>query len=273
MVLAQKIDEIATYQPSGRFNPISISVMVALGGALGIGAAFVVHLIWQATWFYLIFIFPAGIGIAAGIGLRIGVKVGKCRSMPIGVLAGLVIGFVSYMSMHYFDSVSLGAPDMISYLDAVAREGYTIFFIPVSGVLAWVLWIFELGVVVYFTVSIAGGSSAEPYCEECGQWCEERDLFTSSTASTQDMITAISDGKVDRLRDLRKDQKHKAKLMAELSYCDKCAQNGYLTMKTELPKGDGDDTEEETLIEYAAVGSDGLATLLSDFPVENEGRE
>ena len=69
--------------------------------------------------------------------------------------------------MHYFDSVTYGASGLTSYVSEIADLGYQIFFIPVSGPFAWLSWIVELGVAVFFAVTIAGGSTSEPYCEGC----------------------------------------------------------------------------------------------------------
>ena len=108
-------------------------MMLVAGGILGIGAGFIVHLIWQLTGFYLVFIFPAGIGFAAGAGLRLGIKFGKNRNVLVSTAVGLVISVSAYVAMHYFDSLSYGATDLMTYLREIAEIGYTIFFIPVSG--------------------------------------------------------------------------------------------------------------------------------------------
>lgn len=107
---------LEAYSPSGKIGVLSIPVMLAAGGAPGIAATFIVHLVWQLTGFYLIFLFPAGIGFAAGIGLSIGVRVGNNRSAVASALVGLAVGAVSYASMHYFDSMSYGASDPVEGL-------------------------------------------------------------------------------------------------------------------------------------------------------------
>ena len=241
--------------------------MLAAGGALGIAAAFVVHLVWQLTGFYLIFLFPAGIGFAAGIGLSIGVKVGNNRSAVASALVGLAVGAVSYASMHYFDSVSYGASDPISYLQEIADVGYVMFFIPISGPFAWLSWIIEMGVVIFLTVNMAGGSAAEPYCEDDGQWCEERTLFASSNGSTEDIIAALKKGEYHRVNELQSelasDRDH---LRVDVHYCERCERKGYLTLTSVTPQ-DEEDTEEEEVLSYIAVGP-AVGNLLRDFPAE-----
>ncbi len=265
MTLAQA-STLDTYRPSGRFGLLSIPMMLALGGAFGIVAAFVVHLIWDLTGFYLIFLFPAGIGFVAGIGLRLGIKAGKSRNIAVGVLLGLVIGVFSYVSMHYFDSRSYGATDLMSYLQEIADIGYWIFFIPISGPFAWLSWILEMAVVTFLTVSIAGGSSSEPYCEDDAQWCTERVLFRTSRGSLEEVVTALRDKAYHRIKDFRNETfGDRDQLRAEMRYCDKCLRTGYLTLTSITPKGDNDDKEEEELVSDAAIGP-AVSNLLRDFP-------
>ena len=267
MAVERITQSIETYIPSGKFNPVGIPIMLLVGGGLGMAAAFLVHLIWVFTGYYLIFIFPAAIGFAAGFGLSMGIGVGKCRSKALGMVVGLAIGLLSYISMHYFDSLSYGAPDLLSYLQAIADEGYVIFFIPISGTVAWITWIIEIALVLFLTVGIAGGSAAEPFCEDCNQWCEEKTLFTSANRSSDQMITALRDQDYNHLSELSTEGfNERNKLVADLSYCEKCMQNGYLTLKRITPKGDGDDTEEDTLISGATIAPGGLDTLLKAFP-------
>ena len=258
---------LETYRPSSRFGLMSIPMMLVIGGALGIASAFIVHLIWQLTGFYLIFIFPAGMGFAAGAGLRIGIKAGKNRNVVVGMSVGLVIGAFSYVSMHYFDSVSYGAPDPMSYLREIADVGYTVFFIPISGPLAWLSWILEMGVVIFLAVSIAGGSASEPYCEDDSQWCKERTLFASSNKSAEDIVAALNEGEYHRLKDLRTEPiSDRNQLRADVQYCDKCFRKGYLTLTSVTPK-DEEEKEEEELVSNVAIGV-AVSNLLKDFPAE-----
>lgn len=258
---------LKTYSPSGKIGLISIPVMLAAGGALGIAAAFIVHLVWQLTGFYLIFLFPAGIGFAAGIGLNIGVRVGDNRSAIMGALGGLVVGAVSYASMHYFDSVSYGASNPMGYLSEIADLGYTIFFIPISGPFAWLSWILEMGIVIFLTVNVASGSAAEPYCEEDGQWCEDRTLFVTTRGSIEGIMAAMSMGDYHRIKDLQSEPAdERDQLRVDVHHCEKCKRKGYLTFTTVTPEGD-DDTEEEVLVSYVDVGP-AVGNLLRDFPAE-----
>jgi hypothetical protein len=264
----QLIEKIETYTPSGRISLLTIPLMLVIGGAAGIGVAFVVHLIWQAIGYYLIVIFPAAIGIAAGFGVSIGVTAGRNRNVPLGLIVGLAVGLVSYMSMHYFDSRSADSPDLLAYLEMMADEGYSIFFIPISGIFVWITWVIEAVIVAFLTVSIAGGSSQEAFCEDCNRWTTNRRLFTSAPDSVAAIVTSVSEKRYHQLKELiGKQFSDRNKLDVDLSYCDHCRRQGYLTLTSTTP-GDGDDDKEEEVVLYQATLGAHTGTLLRDFPEE-----
>ena len=266
MQMQQMIDGIETYHPSSKFNPICVPIMLGIGGILGIAAAFVIHLIWQAIGFYLIVIFPGIIGVAAGFGLNFGIKIGKCRNVYMGIMAGLLIGGLSYVSMHYFGSRSFGDPDLLTYLHAMADEGYSIFFIPISGVFAWITWVIESGTVAFVTVSMAGGFSSEPFCEKCNRWFDGHLSIFASNGSADNVISALYHQDYGRLKELE-DPKvgERNRLELKLDYCDHCKGDDYMTVTRVLPKGEKDEKEGEELVSGASISQLGLDTLLRDF--------
>ena len=266
MQMQQMIDGIQTYHPRSKFNPITIHLMLIFGGVAGIATAFVVHLIWQATGFYLIVLFPAAIGFTAGIGLSIGIHMGKCRNVYISVMVNLGIGILSYVAMHFFDSRSYdGSPDLLTYLEAMANEGYTIFFIPLSGPFAWITWIIEVGIVAFLAVMFGGGSSSSPFCETCNQWTDGDLSMYASNGSVESVITALNNqeyGQIIELRDPKVGERNRLEL--HLEFCDKCNETGYMTVTNVSPEGD-DDNEEQVLVSAAKISEFGIGNLLQDF--------
>lgn len=191
---------------------------------------------------------------------------GKCRNVYMGIIAGLLIGGLSYVSMHYFDSRSFGAPDLLTYLHAMADEGYSIFFIAISGVFAWITWVIELGIVAFVTVTMAGGSSSEPFCGKCDRWFGGHLSIFASNGSPDDVISALYHQDYGRLKELE-DPKvgERNRLELKLDYCDNCKGNGYMTVTRVLPKGEKDEKEGEELVSGASISQLGLDTLLRDF--------
>jgi hypothetical protein len=74
-----------------------ITAMTLAGAVLG----YVAHFIGQ--WFYLILLFPIGIGFVLGLVGQAMVKQGRIRNALIGGLAGIFGGVAAMTMMHYFD--------------------------------------------------------------------------------------------------------------------------------------------------------------------------
>src|SRR5262245_30115975 len=88
-----------TYRPEGGFSLVGLPILLGLLCAAGVGLGWLASFIGQ--WFYLIVLFPAGIGIGL---ILVGSTVGhlaKMRSPGLGVLLGLVSPGVALLAMHY----------------------------------------------------------------------------------------------------------------------------------------------------------------------------
>ncbi|MCZ6539765.1 MAG: hypothetical protein O6922_08085 [Chloroflexi bacterium] len=268
---AASAEGIEVYNASGRIGLFTIPIMLVPGLALGVAAAFGIHQIWQWTGFYLIWFFPVGIGLAAGFGMSIGGRIGRNRSVPLGLVLGLAVGIVSYGSMHYFDAVSYGTTDILAYLRDMAQIGYSFFFIPISGPFAWISWIVELGIVIFFSTTFSVGAATVPYCETCNQWTTDVELFSTHPNSAVPMLTSIRDQRFHLLKEqIEAGHTNEYRLKAQLDYCENCKRTGYLTLSTITPTGDKDETEEEVIVGQATAGAN-VATLLKDFPVTPVG--
>ena len=89
------------YKTDGGFSIFGLPILVLALGAAGVGLGWLASFISQ--WFYLILLFPAGIGVGL---ILVGVLVGrmtKMRSTGIALLLGLGSSCVAMTSMHYFD--------------------------------------------------------------------------------------------------------------------------------------------------------------------------
>src|SRR5215831_10694196 len=90
------------YRAEGGFSvtglPVLLVIMVAVAGAMGWLASFVRH-----QWFYLVLVFPAGIGLVLFFtGMAAG-KLTRMRSPLMAGLIALVASGVAMVAMHYFD--------------------------------------------------------------------------------------------------------------------------------------------------------------------------
>ncbi len=86
------------FQPDGGapFAGIMLTISVAIVSAALLG--FIGSMIGQ--WFYLILIFPLGIGAGVGAAVAFALKQGKVRNPAVGVLAGFLGGVIAMLTMH-----------------------------------------------------------------------------------------------------------------------------------------------------------------------------
>src|SRR5262245_20973987 len=89
------------YRAEGGFSvtglPVLLVIMVAVAGAMGWLASFV------RQWFYLVLVFPAGIGLVLFFtGMAAG-KLTRMRSPLMAGLIALIASAVAMVAMHYFD--------------------------------------------------------------------------------------------------------------------------------------------------------------------------
>jgi hypothetical protein len=89
------------YKPEGGFSLSGLPILLAVLCAAGVGLGWLASFIGQ--WFYLILLFPIGIGLGLGI---VGFIVGhltKMRSRLMAVLLGVIAASAAILSMHYFN--------------------------------------------------------------------------------------------------------------------------------------------------------------------------
>ena len=264
---ATEAQAIETYSPSGRIGLLSIPMMVIPGILFGMAVAFVIHLVWSYIGFYLMWFFPVGIGIAGGFGIGLGGQVGKNRNMLLAIVLGVSIGVLNYGAMHYFDAQTYGSSNMLEYLNDMAEEGFALFFlIPISGPFAWLSWLIELGIVIFFTTAFAAGSAASPFCERCNRWTDEIELFSSGIDAQRSLIECVAHGEWHRLKEIWTAGGHeRMQVKGTLHFCDNCKQTGYMTLTLIQPKENDDKkTDEDILIDAATVGGN-VSLLLRDF--------
>jgi hypothetical protein len=77
---------------------------------------------------------------------------------------------------------------------------------PVSGLFLWILWGFEALLVAGAAAALPSSRAAEPFCEECGDWCAKQpDLFALPGASAGPLVQAIREDNASRVAELRAD--------------------------------------------------------------------
>ena len=260
MATQELTQDIEIYQPSGYVSLKTVLIPLLFGSAAAILAALIASVIWQITGLYLMILFPLGMGFLIAIALNAGNELAKGRNSAVGFAIAVFAGALSYVAMHYFDSLASSAPDLMSYLRQVNEQGYDFL---VGGLPAWLTWLIELGVVIGTTVYFGMANVTYPFCEECDQACKDPVLlFATSNDRVDEMKAALAEGDIPRLIGLQSEElTERDQLKVDFIRCRQLAHGGYVTLTSITPKGKGDDKEENVLVAYALVGADGARAL------------
>lgn len=196
---------MAKYAASGRVGPVGIVMTLAFallaGGAAGIAFHFIGRLI------YLVLVFPLVWGLAIGMAVAAGVRMGKCRNGAFGVGAGLLAAVVSFglfqvlENMHVRSTVlkaaskgqaePLGSDVYDEFLQQkhggtgfraqlsaradmgmnISRRGRGGDGKPlISGAGMYVYWFVELGIIALVCGATSVSAAHQAFCEKCEEW-------------------------------------------------------------------------------------------------------
>jgi hypothetical protein len=203
------------YQPSGKVPAsgyLKMSLAAIAGGSF-IGG--LTHLISQL--FYLIILFPIGIGVLGGCFIAVSINSGKVRNPLVAGMFALVTGFSIYGSTNYLDYVRFrhdtiaeikkdvefktANPDdeidnflknetnndgFIGFVKYRAKQGVSIGRIGrsennIGEVATWIYWLVELSIIQLILVLIAKEVAKQPFCESCDAWYKEEEPIGTVT--------------------------------------------------------------------------------------------
>jgi hypothetical protein len=203
------------YRPSGKV-PSASYLKILLGAIVG-GSAIggFTHLVSQL--FYLIVLFPLGMGLAGICVVAMIVTGGKVRNPVVAGLTGLLTGFSIYGSMHYFDYLKIqntvisdikkdaefkdadptqlfdeilkyrtGSTGFVGFVKDSAKRGVTIgrggANLGETG--TWIYWLIELGIIQALIVYTAVNGAKDPFCESSNDWYKSAENVGNVDAST-----------------------------------------------------------------------------------------
>jgi hypothetical protein len=89
------------YTESGEFDLRSLPAMLAFGIMSALASGVILGFITQ--WIDLLILFACLIGWAAGLGLKMGVKIGHCRNRSIVIVLSLAVGSLAYGMKNYMN--------------------------------------------------------------------------------------------------------------------------------------------------------------------------
>lgn len=194
------------YHPSNRV-PLSGWVMLVIaalcGGLVLGGLAFALS---QYIW--LIILFPAGLGLAAGVLPSEMIQKHNVRSPFAAAVAALLMGLMIYGTIHYlgylvfhsgtsdllvaehgpidldtqaafvdsFLADETGSTGFLGYLKLEAQAGVSIGSIGSASALrlneslTWLYWAIEVGITTGIATLATVASARKPFCEACQRW-------------------------------------------------------------------------------------------------------
>jgi hypothetical protein len=195
------------YKPSGKVPVFSYPSMslASLGGGYIVGN--ITHFISQL--FYLVFIFPIGMGFLGGLCIFLAINSSKVRNPVIAAVFGIITGLSIYSTTNYLDYQSfkngtiseikkdpdlknsnpelavnkilqseVGSDGFIGFIKYEAKQGVSIGRIGRSEsnlgeTGTWIYWFIELAIVTSITTGLAISSASQPFSEESDDWYDE----------------------------------------------------------------------------------------------------
>jgi hypothetical protein len=181
------------YHPSGKIPSASylkILLSAIIGGPAVGGLTYLVSHV-----FYIIFLFPVGMGFAGAVLMSMVVTGGKVRNPLVAGFTGLLTGFSIYGSMHYFDYMEFQntarseiikeaktRPELQEINPAIVTDEILQSRTKSTGFMGFVkyktngdlgtqiYWLLELGIIQGIVVYVALAGAKEPFCESSNDW-------------------------------------------------------------------------------------------------------
>ncbi len=236
------------YKAVDGFSLAGVAVMIGVMAPIAILLGFLASAI--GTVFYLILVFPIGIGFGVGFAGAFGGKLGKVHSPIMSFLAGLLGGILAVLVMHYFDNLwrlwaeqrmRPGVPPLgfVTLLHVRATEGIVLFARPgqndgltISGIGAYIYWFIELAVITGISAAVMFAAGAEPFCTECNNWKKKRrvgifriPMRGKASQAEADAKAAFSEGNLTFFTDLPGKGENFLPLTVDILECEECGKS------------------------------------------------
>jgi hypothetical protein len=300
------------YQPSGRFSPVAI-ILAALASVLVIALAYVYQLgLHWIPFIYVNCLLTWGMGMAIGKATEFVVKKGHVRNVPLALLilvflvvAGLCAKFgfqylharmevaqatpqdlglelerpLTPQELQEFREELLNAYGFVDHIEARVESGWTIgrANAPIGGPVVYLVWVVELGIILYFGGAIALEAVRKPYSETLKRWADSVTVEMTLPITNPLMVAKISSAKsVQELLELPipdSDQSNKIAVYEVYSVPDSPREDAYLTVDVQTfsqnAKGETE-VAHEFLVKLAVITAAQRAQLKENSELMQE---
>jgi hypothetical protein len=256
---------VERYTPSNRFGPLAIPGLVVAAvaaAALAWGYQFAVDWI---PLIYVEFLATIGFGFVLGYLVRELVVRGKIRSpgLALGVLGVVVlVGWAASFRWAYERALSQAYDEVVKdsdvdpkptraelaeavpfgkYIDLRLEEGWSVGTVAsrganrptVSGVLVYLVWLLELGILGFYGWKKLGSAAATPFCEGCGTWTQPTEHAPALGGLGSDVADAADAGDLRRVLTPRTTPGASRALGYVVHACPSCDTSAWLDVTSE----------------------------------------
>jgi hypothetical protein len=243
------------YKSSGEVTVAGLAAGLLGGLLVGVVLAFVYsYLIAYIPFVYVNFLCTTG--YVCGLGFTVGwlLKSGKMRNPAVGVFVTVIVSLACYyVCWAVWLSAMLGRGDYdVSAFTLASNPAAVLRLIlsvnehgawsighsktPVTGIFLWVVWAVEgAAVLIGPSAIVRGVLNSEPFCEFCGEWCEEdRGLVSLGQAEPAGLKQVFESKQFERLKSVgAKDSGAPDWYRLNLHRCKRCDRTNTLTVKAE----------------------------------------
>ncbi len=241
------------YKPSGEVTVTGLAA--GLFGGLFVG--FVLSFIYAYFFAYvpIVYIkFLCTLGYMFALGSVVGwlLKSGKMRNPVVGVFIAIIVSLVSYyvcwavwlaalfgrsdVDVSAF-SLALHPVVILNLILGINEHGaWKVGSSPVTGFVLWAIWFVEASVVLVGPPFLTWGLlTSDPFCEHCGEWCDEDRGLISLAQSEGDSLRRTFEAKeFERLKAVgAKESGAQDWYRLDLHHCKNCDRTNALTVKSE----------------------------------------
>lgn len=271
------------YKHSGAIPPLAPVMMLIAAAVVPIPLSFAYgYLTFHNPFIYLNFLATAGYAIAVGYSVGWLARKSHLRNLSvatlIGAMGGLIALYFAWAAYIHAVVMKYGEEDPLTYwqiLDPLILwtvinninetglwsigSGDT----PVTGILLWILWAIEAGVIVVLAaVAARWCTEDEVYCETCGVWADKLERVSSLQAGEEEMLKRALEAKAFEPLTLlpkapaRETKKPWQGLTVDVFSCPGCDDCHHLSIRMVTITYDNKDKEQEskkTLVDRIAV--------------------
>jgi hypothetical protein len=253
---AQAASDGLYYKPSGEVTVAGLCAGLFGGLLVALVLAFVYsYLIAYIPFVYVNALCTAGYACALGFVVGWLLKSGKMRNPAVGLFVTIIVSLAAYyFSWAVWLSAMLGRGDYDVSAFTLASQPSTLLDVilrvnehgawsigrggknPVTGVFLWIVWGVEALIVLVVPPVLAWGVlNSEPFCEFCGEWCEEdQGLVSLGQAEPAGLKQVFESKQFERLKSVGAKGPGAADwYRLDLHHCKRCDKTNTLTVKSE----------------------------------------